>query len=59
MTTLLFASLLVPHSKVEDYHTEKTELSLVVIRFYSYILDQKFADLGLCFSYLAFSHQQY
>lgn len=54
MTNLLFASLLVPHSKVEEgYHTENTEQSLVVIRFYSNILDQKFADLGLCFSYLA------
>lgn len=58
MTNLLFASLLIPHPKIEGYLTENTELSLVVIRFYSYILDQKFADLGLCFSYLAFSHQQ-
>lgn len=56
MTNLLFASLLVPHPEVEGYHAENTELSLVVIRFYSYILDQKFADLGL--SYLAFSRQQ-
>lgn len=54
ISSLFHCSFLTPRQKIIILRTLGYSW---YIRCYSYMLDQKYADLGLCFSCLAFSHQ--